>query len=69
MNNDMGNNSNLEVNKKNSEDYDNLMKQSSTDVDRYYWDRKNPAVMIILLVLLVIIVIGAIGIFIWAGFF
>ncbi len=65
----MNDNSNLEVNKKNSEDYENLMKQSSTDVDRYYWDRGNPTIKIFLLVLLGIIVIGAIGIFIWAGVF
>ncbi len=65
----MEENNNLEVNKKNSDDYEKLMQQSSTDLDRYYWDRKSPVVRILLLVLFVIIVLGAIGIFIWAGVF
>ena len=65
----MNENKDLEVNKKNSDDYEKLMKDSSTDLDRYYWDRGNPAVRIVLLILLVVIVVGAIGIFIWAGLF
>ncbi len=65
----MNENNELEVNKKNSEDYEKLMQKASTDIDRYYWDRKSPIIRILLLVLFIIIVIGAIGIFIWAGVF
>ena len=49
----------LEFNKKNREDYEQLMKDSSTNLDGY-WDRKNPFVIIILFVLAVIIVVGSI---------
>ena len=49
----------LEINKKNREDYENLMKESSTNLDGY-WDKNNPFVKIILLVLGIIIVLGAI---------
>ena len=59
----------IDVNEKNSEDYEKLMKASSTDVDRYYWDRKNPAVRILLMILFAIVILGSIGIFIWAGLF
>lgn len=49
----------LEFNKKNREDYEQLMKDSSTNLDGY-WDSKNIFVRILLLILLVIIVIGSI---------
>ena len=49
----------LEFNKKNREGYEQLMKDSSTNLDGY-WDRKNPFVIIILFVLAVIIVVGSI---------
>ena len=49
----------LEFNKKNREGYEQLMKDSSTNLDGY-WDRKNIFVRILLLILLVIIVIGSI---------
>lgn len=49
----------LEVNKKNREDYENLMKNSSTQLDNY-WDRNNIFVKLLLLILGIIIVIGVI---------
>lgn len=49
----------LEVNKKNREDYEKLMKDSSTKLDGY-WDSNNIFVRIILLVLAAIIVFGVI---------
>ena len=48
----------LEVNKKNREDYENLMKESSTKKDMY-WDRNNPAVKLVLLFVGTIIFIGS----------
>lgn len=59
MKNNTKNDKELEFNKKNREDYEQLMKDSSTDLDGY-WDRKNPFVIIILFVLAVIIVVGSI---------
>lgn len=49
----------LEVNKKNREDYEKLMQDSSTNLDGY-WDSNNVFVRIILLVLAAIIVFGVI---------
>lgn len=49
----------LEVNKKNREDYENLMEKSSTSLDGY-WDRNNSFVKLLLLALGVIIVLGVI---------
>ena len=62
MNQDMNNNTNnqeLEFNKNNREDYEQLMRESSTKTDGY-WDKNNPIVKIILFVLFIIIVIGAV---------
>jgi len=47
----------LEFNKKNREDYENLMEESSSKKDMY-WDKNNPFVKILL---------GFIGIIILAG--
>lgn len=51
--------SDLDFNKKNRDDYENLMADSSTQLDGY-WDRKNPFVIIVLLILLGIIIFGTI---------
>lgn len=62
MNQDMNNNTNnqeLEFNKNKREDYEQLMRESSTNTDGY-WDKNNPIVKIILFVLFIIIVIGAV---------
>lgn len=62
MNQDMNNNTNnqeLEFNKNKREDYEQLMRESSTKTDSY-WDKNNPIVKIILFVLFIIIVIGAV---------
>ena len=48
----------VEVNKKNAEEYEQLMKESSSNKDIYY-DKNNPVIKLILLVLFVIIVLGA----------
>ena len=61
MNQDSQNNE-LEVNKKNREDYEQLMKDSSTNLDGF-WDSNNLFVKIFLLVLLVIIVGGSFFVF------
>lgn len=52
-------NQELDVNKEKREEYENLMKDSSTQLDGY-WDRKNPFVRLLLLVLAFIIVLGVI---------
>lgn len=59
MNNNTKNDKELEFNRKNREDYEQLMSDSSTNLDGY-WDRKNPFVIIILFVLAVVIVVGSI---------
>ena len=51
------------VNEKNASEFENLMKESSTDVDKYFYDSKNPVVIIILLALAAIIVFGCFIIF------
>lgn len=61
MNQDNQNNE-LEVNKKNREDYEQLMKNSSTNLDGF-WDSNNLFVKIFLLILLVIIVGGSFFVF------
>ena len=47
----------LEFNKKNREDFESLMKDSSTNLDDYY-DKKNPVVQIFLFVIGIFILIG-----------
>ena len=49
----------LEFNKKNRENYEKLMSDSSTQLDGY-WDSKNPFVKLFLLGLLAFIVLGVI---------
>lgn len=49
----------LDFNKKNREDYENLMADSSSKLDGY-WDKNNPFVIIVLVILLAIIVVGSI---------
>ena len=51
----------LEVNRKNRENYEQLMKESSTQLEGY-WDSNNPFVKILLLGLFVLIVVGAVAI-------
>lgn len=48
----------LEFNKKNREDYEDLMDKSSTQLDGY-WDKSNFFIKILLLVLFVIIIVGS----------
>ncbi len=48
----------LDFNKQKREDYEGLMKESSTQLDGY-WDSRNPMVKIVLLVLAVIIIVGS----------
>lgn len=52
----------LDINRKNREGYEQLMKESSTQLDGY-WDINNPFVKAVLIGLLVIIAIGSIIIF------
>lgn len=59
MNNESNANANLEVNKKNSEEFEKLMNNASTNLDSY-WDKNNPILKIFLLILFVVIVLGAI---------
>ena len=53
----------LEINKKNRENYEQLMKDSSTQLNGY-WDSNNPFVKILLLGLFILIVVGAVAIFV-----
>ena len=47
----------VDINKKNKEDFEKLMEESSTNKDAY-WDSNNPIVKIVLLLIGVIIIIG-----------
>ncbi len=58
MNNQVPKKDELEFNKNKREGYEQLMKDSSTQLDGY-WDRKNPFVVLFLLILFVFIVVGA----------
>lgn len=58
-NNVSGNTTELEFNKKNRENYENLMSESSTQLDGY-WDKNNPFVKLLLFILAIIIVVGAV---------
>ncbi len=49
----------LDFNKAKRENYEQLMKESSTNLDGY-WDKNNPFVKILLIVLAIIIVIGVV---------
>lgn len=49
----------LDINRKNREGYEQLMKESSTQLDGY-WDINNPFVKVVLIGLLVVIAIGSI---------
>ena len=49
----------VDINKKNRENYEQLMRESSVNLDGYY-DKKNPFVRILLLLLGVVIVGGVI---------
>ena len=53
-----GENDELDINKKNKEDFEELMKESSTKKDMY-WDSNNPAVRIVLLIVGAIILVGS----------
>ena len=48
----------LDVNKKNREDYENLMKESSSKKDMY-WDSNNPFVKLVLGLIGLVIIVGA----------
>ena len=52
-------NQELEVNKQKREEYEQLMKESSTQLDGY-WDKKNPFVILLLLGLAAIVILGVI---------
>ena len=58
MNNQLPEKDELEFNKNKREGYEQLMKDSSSNLDGY-WDRKNPFVVIFLLILFSIIGVGA----------
>lgn len=50
-------NEELDINRKNREDYEKLMKESSTNLDGY-WDKNNAFVKLFLLVLALAIIAG-----------
>mgnify|MGYP007056175542 CR=1 FL=1 len=62
MNNQDNQKEELEFNRRNREDYEKLMDESSTQLDGY-WDKNNWFVKILLFGLLVVIVVGCIIIF------
>ncbi|MBP5678379.1 MAG: hypothetical protein J6X28_00940 [Bacilli bacterium] len=49
----------LEFNRRNREDYEQLMDESSTQLDGY-WDKDNLFVKLLLLGLLIVIIVGSI---------
>lgn len=52
-------NNELDVNKQKREEYENLMKDSSTQTEGY-WDKNNLFVRLVLLILGIIIVLGVV---------
>lgn len=59
----------LEVNQKNAEAFNTLMQESSTDVDKFYYDKNNSIVRILLIILGIIIILGCLIVFIhWLDF-
>ena len=62
MNEENGQQSELEINRRNREEYEQLMDESSTQLDGY-WDKNNWFVKILLFGLLAVIVIGCVVIF------
>ena len=56
-------NKELEVNKEKREEYEQLMKDSQTNLDGY-WDKNNSFVKLLLLILGVIIILGVIYYFV-----
>ena len=48
----------LEINKKNREEYEKLMDESSTKLDGYF-DKNNSFVRLLLIILLIVIVVGS----------
>ena len=52
-------NAELEVNRKNREDYERLMEESSTSLDDY-WDKNNLFVRLLLIGLLIVIAVGSV---------
>jgi hypothetical protein len=62
MNDQEKQNEELEFNRRNREDYEQLMEESSTKLDGY-WDKNNWFVRILLLALFVVIVGGCIIVF------
>ena len=53
------NSNNLEVNRKNSEQFESLMRDASVNLD-FYWDKNNIVVKLILLGLGLFIIVGVI---------
>lgn len=62
MNDDTNEKQELEVNRRNREDYEQLMADSSTKLDGY-WEKDNWFVKALLIGLLIIIVVGTIVVF------
>lgn len=52
-------NNELEINKQKREEFENLMKDSSTQIEGY-WDKNNLFVRLVLLILGIIIVLGVV---------
>ncbi len=53
------------VNEKNAQEFETLMKNAQTDVDKYYYDSKNPFVKIVLIILACIIIVGCLLLFVF----
>ena len=54
---DSDNNKNVDINKKNKEDYEELINNSKQNLDTY-WDKDNKFIKLLLCVLAIIIIIG-----------
>ncbi len=57
---------NNNVNDKNKQEFEQLMQNSQTDTDKYYYDSKNPFVKIFLLILGIIIIVGCLFLFVFS---
>jgi len=62
MNEDNNEQKELDINRRNREDYEQLMADSSTKLDGY-WDKDNWFVKLLLIGLLLIIIVGTIVVF------
>lgn len=61
-----GNNLEVDVNRKNSEHFESVMKDASVDLDKFYWDKDNIIIKLILIGLAIFIIVGVVMVFVFS---